>query len=165
MILREPEYISGPGYYPASNSFAAAASECSDFCDIFDKLGHGPCLSFNVLTVYEGDFNNCLPTFECRFNAKIYDPADYTLDNGLPSYVWTLKDPNAQPTCDLSKPYSPSNWVISGIDDWLQSYSRQNGYTTLTTGFMSSLMGSLKWSGYVRHYYSLPGSWLTFLGL
>lgn len=142
-----PGWVFGPGQFPQSNSFELAAQECSDFCDTSAANGHGQCLSFNVFTVYEGDYNNCIPTFECRFSSSVYNTSDYYTDNGTPSYVWSLKSPE-MPSCPLDVPYSPALWVSTGMDDWLVSFTRANDIYSTTSEFMEKLMSLLKWDPY-----------------
>ncbi|MCJ1434385.1 hypothetical protein MMC27_003753 [Xylographa pallens] len=137
-------WVQGPATFPESNSFSLAVEQCSAACD--SDLA---CLSFNVLTANEGDFNNCLPTFECRFSSSVYKPSDYTLDNGLPSYVWSLQATDA-PNCALTSDsqISPETWTNLGMDQYLNSVARINGIYGETSNFAMDLMSALGYVGF-----------------
>ena len=138
-------YVFGPTDYPESNSYALAVQECSQFCDNCATNGHGPCLSFNVFTVVEEDYNNCLPTFECRFSNRTYTAEDYYTDNGTPSFAWTT----ALPSCPLDVTFSPQLWNENGMDIWLASYARNTGLNGQSQ-FTQRLMNSLGWQDFVN---------------
>lgn len=50
-----------------ANSWTYCSDKCLDYCDSHD------CLSFNIFTFQEEDYENCQPTCECRSNAAYYD--------------------------------------------------------------------------------------------
>ncbi|KAL8822809.1 MAG: hypothetical protein Q9191_006462 [Dirinaria sp. TL-2023a] len=139
-------WASGPSQYPDSNSYANAVSSCSSICDT--DLA---CLSFNVITIVEEDFNNCVPTYECRFSNKMYDPEDYFTDNGTPSYVWSLQRPNP-PDCNFTRTStsweSPAVWKNLGMDNYINHVARTTGIIGETSDYLVDLMSELGWRGY-----------------
>ena len=140
-------WVFGPGPYPSSNSYTDAVQKCSQFCDDFATNGHGSCQSFNVFTVVEDDCNNCVPTYECRFNNDTYNKKDYYTYNGPPSFVWTM----ASPSCPLNVTFSPQLWNNNSMDQWLASYARNTGLYGQSQ-FTQKLMYSLGWNNYVSCY-------------
>lgn len=137
-------YANGPSQYPQSNSYKLAVTQCAGVCD-----SDLTCLSFNVITVVEDDFNNCVPTWECRFSSQVYNRSDYWVDNGTPSYVWTLSqyDP---PDCsvDSSVFASPLLWNNRGLDPYLNDVARVNGILGDTKKFLERLMNYLGINSY-----------------
>ena len=136
--------IGGPSHYPESNSYSRALSQCANQCD-----ANLSCLSFNVFTVVEDDFNDCVPTFRCRFSNELYNPMNYIVDIRAPSYAWTLEKPDP-PNCH---PYSrerasPVLWQNRGLDQFLRNLTRTAGLWDQTSDFALDLMDNLNVSSY-----------------
>lgn len=133
-----------PSTFPQSNSFADAVTYCAKACD-----ADPACLSFNVFTVSESDYNNCLPTAECRFSYELYDPKDYTLDVGLTSYAWSVAPPTA-PDCSFSSnaQMTPDAWVAAGMDSYLQAYAKLARLDGDQSDFLVKMMNEFGWVPY-----------------
>ena len=137
-------WAQGSGNFPGSNNYGQAVEACSAVCD--SDLS---CLSFNVITVYESDFASCVPTWECRFSNSVYNPSNYTLDNGTPSYVWSIQAD--APSCALTSDsqISPETWTSMGMDQYLNNVARIAGIYDNTDKFVEDLLSALGYVGSV----------------
>ena len=138
-------YFQGSSDYPNSNSYRTAVGMCMFKCDL-----NLACRSFNVITIVKEDFNNCIPTFICRFSSRPYDPRDYFDENDRnPSYVWSIREPPA-PNCTTNKGEyaSPLLWQNRGLDDYLSNLARNAGLGTSSSDFALGLMSELGVNSY-----------------
>ncbi|MCJ1283597.1 hypothetical protein MMC26_002928 [Xylographa opegraphella] len=131
------------GTLSASNDYGVAVAQCSVICD--EWLA---CLSFNVYTEIAADFNDCTPTYQCRFSNNTFNASDYTARIvGGASYAWSLEAIQPEFNFASSSLLSPAAWVNLGIDQYLKQVARIQGIYEETSDFTLDLLNVLGYNG------------------